>query len=313
MRISVITPVYNGEKYIGETINSVLNLISNLKIEYIVVDDGSSDNTSEILKKYSDKINVITQFNQGESSAVNTGLSNARGDFVLVVSADDPLFTSEIFAGVEEYFDSNPNIVAWYPDWKMIDAEGKILKDVIVPEYSEEKLIGYFLCLPGPGTFFRRSAAIKIGGRRKNWKYVGDYDFWLRLSRIGDLARRAGVLAQWRFHDDSATVSNRGKEMYREQIGVIDEFLNHFQVSGKLSRMARSHALYFAAQLSFFSSEVNGRRTLFRAFQVRRSFIEGASIKVVLLLLTAPVPSVIKGLMHKNIARKYQFGRRGGI
>jgi glycosyltransferase involved in cell wall biosynthesis len=299
MRISVITPVFNGEKYIRETITSVLTLISDTRIEYIVVDDGSLDNTSEILKQYSDKINVITQVNQGESAAVNAGLFNAHGDFVLVVSADDPLFTSEIFSGVEEYFDSNPNIVAWYPDWRMIDSEGNKIKEVLVPEYSEERLVGRFLCLPGPGTFFRKSAAIQIGGRRRIWKYVGDYDFWLRLSRVGELARREGVLAQWRFHDDSATVSNRGKEMYREQIGVIDDFLSSFQVSEKLSRMARSHALYFAAQLSFFSSEVNGRRTLFRALQARRGFIEGSRIRVVVRLLTDPVPSFLKKSIQK--------------
>ena len=299
MRISVITPVYNGEKYIQETIDSILCAISNSNIEYIVVDDGSVDKTPEILKQYSDKINVITQVNQGESSAVNTGLSQARGDFILVVSADDPLFKSNIFAGVEEYFDGNPNIVAWYPDWRIIDSEGQFVKEFLVSEYSEEKLVGRFLCLPGPGTFFRKSAAIQIGGRRERWRFVGDYDFWLRMSRVGELARRPGVLAQWRLHDQSATSCNRGVEMYQEQIDVIDDFLDSFKINGKLAKMARAHALYSAAQLSFFSAEINGRKLLFQAFRVRKGIIEESRMAIVLLILMAPIPSLLKELVRK--------------
>jgi glycosyltransferase involved in cell wall biosynthesis len=140
----VITPVFNGEKYIKTTIDSVLNAICNSDIEYIVIDDGSTDRTSEILKLYSTKIKIITQENRGESSAVNTGFNSAGGDFVLVVSADDPLLSEAIFVGVSEFFDNNPEVVVWYPNWNLIDHEGKLIRTVNVDEYSEVKLIGRF-------------------------------------------------------------------------------------------------------------------------------------------------------------------------
>ena len=298
MRITVITPVFNGEKYIKETIDSVLDAIANLNIEYLVIDDGSTDKTFEILQTYNQKIRVIRQANQGESSAVNAGFQNALGDFVVVVSADDPLISGAIFDNVVEFFESNPKIVVWYPNWNMIDHEGKFMRTVYVDEYSDEKLIGRFVCLPGPGAFIKKSAALQIGGRRKKWKYVGDYDFWLRISRVGQLRKRDEVLAQWRFHDDSASIANRGLEMYRERIEVIDEFIEQFQVKKDLARMARSHSLYYAARLSFFSNEINGRKTIIRALITRRRWIEDSTFGVVIYLVTAPVSSLFKPIIR---------------
>jgi glycosyltransferase involved in cell wall biosynthesis len=303
MRLSVITPVYNGEKYIKETIDSVIDAIGESDIEYLVVDDGSIDTTPAILKSYGNEIKVITQPNEGESSAVNTGFNNALGDFVLVVSADDPLFTSEIFKGVEEFFDKNPGIAVWYPNWNMIDHDGKFLRTVLVEEYSEDKLIGRFICLPGPGAFIRKSAALQIGGRREKWKYVGDYDFWLRVSRVGQLKKRDAVVAQWRFHDESASIANRGLEMYRERIEVIDEFIEKFQIHGDLARMARSHSLYYAARLSFFSTEINGRKTVFRALRARRAWIEDSNVGVMIYLITAPASSLLKPIIRTMLRK----------
>ena len=303
MKLSVITPVYNGEKYIKETIDSVLNAIGNLDIEYLVVDDGSTDSTSEILQTYNQKIKVIRQENQGESSAVNTGFNHALGDYVLVVSADDPLIDSAIFDNVVEFFESNPEIVVWYPNWNMIDHDGNLIRTVNVDEYSDEKLIGRFICLPGPGAFIRKSAALQIGGRRNKWKYVGDYDFWLRISRVGQLKKRDEVVAQWRFHDESTSIANRGLQMYRERIDVIDEFIQSFQIHGDLSRMARSHALYYAARLSFFSTEINGRKTIVRALLIRRGWIEDSTVGAVIYLITSPVSSIFKPII-RTLLRK---------
>lgn len=288
MRLSVITPVFNGEKYIKETIDSVLKAIGNQDIEYLVIDDGSTDKTPNILKSYGSKIKVIYQDNKGESAAVNTGFNAALGDFVLVVSADDPLFTSEIFEGVEEFFDLNPQIVAWYPDWKLIDGDGKVIEVITVHEYSDEKLIGKFLCLPGPGAFIRKTSALKIGGRRERWRFVGDYDFWLRLSRIGELRRRGQVLAQWRHHDESSSIAFRGSQMFDERIMVIKEFAIENSIDGKLLRMALGNSHYSAALLKFYAPSVRGRAALAKAFYYRKGIPENLNVKEFLYLVTFP-------------------------
>jgi len=303
MRISVITPVYNGEKYIEETVLSVLDAIGDSNIEYLVVDDGSNDQTLEILSNFSNRIKIISKPNGGESSAVNKGIENASGEFLLVVSADDPLFTSEIFDGVPEYFDQHKELQVWYPDWQMINASGEILKRVIVPEYSEERLIGRFLCLPGPGAFFRKSSALSIDGRREKWKYVGDYDFWLRISRLGTLERRPEVLAQWRFHDESASIGQRGFRMFDERISVIEEFVNDYEIENKMKRMARAHALYFASLLVFHVPEIKAKKALLRAFFIRRGLIEESQIRIILYILLTPFSTKLRPIISKYVPR----------
>jgi glycosyltransferase involved in cell wall biosynthesis len=286
--MTVITPVFNGERYIQETVDSVLREIGQSDIEYLVVDDGSTDKTNEILESYGRKINVIHQPNQGESSAVNTGFKAAQGDFVLVVSADDPLFTSEIFEGVEAYFDSKPDLVAWYPDWRMIDPDSEIIREVLTQEYSDERLIGRFLCLPGPGTFIRKTAALEIKGRQTKWRFVGDYDFWLRLSRIGRIERRPAVLAQWRLHDESTSIAHRGLGMYTERIGVIREFLNANTIPKKIERMALGSSYYSAAILQFYCPEISGRKTLLKAFWYSKSIPANFNLKEFAYLFLHP-------------------------
>ena len=299
MRISVITPVYNGAKYIEETVISVLKASDGYGIEYLVIDDGSTDQTSQILEKFSTQVTIIRQPNAGESAAVNTGFNQASGDFVLVVSADDPLFTPAIFDGVIDFFENNPETVVWYPSWKMIDKDGNLIRTVDVDEYSDEKLIGRFICLPGPGAFIRKSAALQIGGRRVKWKYVGDYDFWLRISRVGNLRKRNAVLAQWRFHDESTSISQRGKKMFEERIAVIEEFLKEFAVPNPLARMARAHAYYFAALLSYYSKEIHGRRTLLKSFWIRKGFVEESQLRVVAYVALMPLSFHLKPLLKK--------------
>ena len=289
MRISVITPVYNGANYIEETVLSVLKAAEGYDVEYLVVDDGSNDQTREILKRYSHKVKVIQQINAGESAAVNTGFTNAVGDFILVVSADDPLFTPRIFDGVESFFDTNPDVAVWYPNWNMIDQDGNKIKTVRVDEFALERLLGRFVCLPGPGAFIRRSEALKIGGRNVKWKYVGDYDFWLRIAQLGFFQNRDEVLAQWRFHNESTSISKRGPDMMSEQISVIEEFVTANNLTSRMIRMSRAHSHYYAAITAFQFNYMLGVKTLIRAFLIGRFLSNDFKFKTIVYLLFYPL------------------------
>jgi glycosyltransferase involved in cell wall biosynthesis len=276
---SVITPVFNGEKFIEETIASVLNACEGFDFEYLVVNDGSTDNTGVLLEQFSDKIKIISQKNQGESLSVNVGIESARGEYLIIVSADDPLLSSEIFSGVEELFARDSNLVAIYPDWQIIDEAGVVLEVKNLPDFTEEDFLAQNLVLPGPGTIFRRDAAIKIGGRRSNWKFVGDYDFWLRLSDQGGFLHRNEVLAQWRHHGESTSVTARGPQMAEERINVILDYLSSTSqnIPSKISRIAQANAYALAARLIFFSTKVPGKRYFFKSLALRRSWPERLS------------------------------------
>lgn len=295
--LSIITPAFNAEKYIEETVQSVLKCPSAVPFEYIVIDDGSSDSTLAILEKYKSQIRLYSHLNTGESETVNVGLQLARGKYILVVNADDPLLTDELISKAYEVLEKNSTLTAAYPDWQIIDELGNIHKQVIVPDYSEEFLIGNVRCLPGPGTVFRKDSAIKIGGRRAKWRYVGDYDFWIRLSQLGAFERIPGILAQWRSSSESTSISQRGWEMAQERVEVIEEFLSEHYFSPKMARMARANSIFLAARLSYFDSRINGRKLAIISIFRRRGWPESATLSVFSYLLLYPLSS--------KLAQKY--------
>ena len=288
---SIITPVYNGEGYIRETIESVLSSSALQDCEYIVINDGSNDNTLEILQTYKNRIRVITQVNSGESAAVNRGIDLSLGKFLLVVSADDPLSSSEIFENILDDFEKNEALVAIYPDWQIIDYNNRILEVKKLPDFSFEKFLGRNEVLPGPGTIFRRDAAVEVSGRNEKWKFVGDYDFWLRLSDLGEIKHRPQTLAQWRTHGGSTSISLRGVAMARERIEVIEEYLDKTKVkhSKKIRRMAIGNAYSLAARLIFFDQGVPGKQYLWKAFSKRCWWPERLSIVQAAFIILYPV------------------------
>ena len=272
-----------------------------INFEYLIIDDGSTDKTPLILRNFRNKIRVISKENSGESESVTLGFQEARAEFVMVLSADDPLFTPRIFSNVFDSFRNDQNLVAVYPDWNMIGPSGEILKTVVVPDYSDELLIGKCITLPGPGVIIRKSSALKIGGRRKKWVFVGDYDFWLRLSRMGEIRHRPEVLAQWRMHPGSTSISKRGTKMAAERIAVIEEFLQEFKVSDELKRKALGTSYYMAARLIFFDSKVPGKRYLLSSIIKSRFRLSGINLLVFTYILLHPLSRFFYILLKRFI------------
>jgi len=296
---TVITPVFNGEEYIRETVNSVLDASQGFSLEYLVVDDGSTDATHQILLEFSESIKIIRKQNGGEPSAVNRGLEESLGEFILILSADDPLFTSEIFNGVEEYFNQNQNTVAWYPNWRKIDEKGTLIEEVVPLEFTLKRVLGLGMCLPGPGTIFRANAAKKIHGRSMEIRFASDFEFWLRLSQVGEIAHRNQLVAQWRQHSRSTSIALRGKAMGEERIQLIDSFIEKYSIDRELAKSARASARYFAAALGVFDKHVKSRKLIIEAMLISRGLPEVAKIRVVIFALLHPASFYIARLIAK--------------
>jgi glycosyltransferase involved in cell wall biosynthesis len=305
--LSIITPVFNGEKYINETILSILNAKITVPFEYIVLDDGSEDSTALILAKFKKQITLLSHENIGEPATVNRGIENARGEFIVVINADDPLLHGDLLDTACNALLEDSTTVALYPDWRVIDENGQTIHTKYVPEYSDEVMIARCVCLPGPGTVFRKAAALKIGGRRKEWKYVSDYDFWLRLSRVGTIRKLSGVYAQWRQSTDSTSISHRSYEMAMERILVTSDFLEKNVLPSSLRRSALGNSYYLASRLAFFDSRINGRSLLFSAFKFQRGWPSEAKILVVLFVVLTPVSTWIAKPLKKLIIRRYSY------
>lgn len=222
--VTVITPTYNRASLLEETIKSILNQ-DYPNIEYIVLDDGSTDNTAKIIEKFKRKIIWEYHKNMGEISTVNKGFSMAHGEIIGVVNSDDPLLP-EAISEVVKFMKHNHKIIVVYPDWIKIDKNSKKIERVTTPNYNYEYMLRMHSCVPGPGTFFRKLVVDKLKGRDPQFKYVSDYDFWLRAGLIGKFARLPKTLATSRVHPDQATLKDKGVSMAMEHIVVINKIFS---------------------------------------------------------------------------------------
>src|SRR5258708_5512284 len=219
--VTIITPAYNREDLIEETITSILDQ-TYPNLEYIIIDDGSKDTTYKLAKKYASRqVHVLTQKNMGETRTVNKGFSLAKGEIIAVINSDDPLLPGSIQTMVT-YMQDHPDVLAVYPDWVMIDAKSKKIQEVHPADYNYVKMIAEHYCIPGPGTFFRRKAIKLTGGRSLEFKYVADYAFWLKLGMYGKIVRIPQTLATFRTHPGSQGVAAKGEAMAQEHKHVID-------------------------------------------------------------------------------------------
>lgn len=212
--VSIITPAYNRAGFLDETIQSVLGQ-DYPNIEYLVLDDGSKDNTQEVLRRYEGKLRWETHPNMGETRTVNKGFEMTKGEIVCVVNSDDPLLPGAVRAGVETLA-GQPEALVAYPDWVFIDAESRQGRQMRLPQYDLFRMLLDFHVCMGPGTFIRRSTLAKIGLRDTQFRYAGDLEYWFRAALHGPLAHIPRILATHRVHGDSASVLAKGGPLAKE-------------------------------------------------------------------------------------------------
>lgn len=297
---TIITAVYNCEKYITETIESIFKFTMGIEFEYIVVNDGSNDGTLQLIEKYEGRIKIINQSNMGEANAINSALKIARGNYCLIVSADDPLCSQELFTLAKKILDSDKGVVAVYPDWLMINDFGVLISKVITDDYSERLLIGRFKCIPGPGAIFRTEIALSVGGRSNKYRFVSDYEFWLKLSQHGRFVRIPKHIAQWRNHQDSTSIKSKGYLMAKERISLMENFTKEYKLSAEITKSALSHAYYHAALLSYFTHEVPGREWMVKALSINQGWLKGSKPRIVLYLLLFPISYKVVAFLRKT-------------
>ncbi len=134
-KVSVIIPVYNSEKFLKFSIESVLNQ-SYSDIEIITVDDGSTDESLKILRKYGNKISIIEQSNHGLTSALNAGIKKMNGKWFKWLSPDDVLEPQAIETLVNHAKKLSDNTIV-YSNWEIIDQENSKLRDFSESNYNE--------------------------------------------------------------------------------------------------------------------------------------------------------------------------------
>lgn len=272
-KISIITPVFNGEKYLSEVIESVLNQ-SGVIVEYVIIDDGSTDNSLAIAEKYSrtfpENIRVFHQVNQGEAAAVNFGISKIKSQYLCVVNSDDPLLDNHCRKMIEAL--QNSNAVVAYPDWLMIDNNNRPIKTYITLDYSKRALLADLVCIPGPGAVINMNLMNMEKLRDENYRYISDYVTWTRIAKHGDFVRVPEVLATWRNHDEGASAANKGEPIANELFKFVNKELVSIygsSISSSWVKSAKSHAHYHVGVMALSAKGINGRRHLIKSLALK--------------------------------------------
>ena len=215
-RVSVVMSVYNGASQLESTIESILGQ-SFQDFEFIIVDDGSTDHSSEILERYASddrRIIVVAQENAGLTRALIAGCERARGEFVARQDVGDRSLPERFLRQVE-YLDRNRDVVAVGAGCRRVGPENEFLGDT-TRDLSPEKITEAFLD-DGVGishtvAMYRRSAYHAAGGYRPQFRFAQDTDLWHRMSRIGMLAEVPEVLFEWGIDIDGISSTSHDRQ-----------------------------------------------------------------------------------------------------
>lgn len=219
--VTIITPTHNAARWLPETVESIL-LQDYPHLEYIILDDGSTDTTQSKLDKYrSDpRVHIFYHPNMGEVLTINKGYQLSHGLLVGNISADDPLFRSSAISQIVEASNANPDALVFYPDFWLTDAKGALLQPIRTREWSYEYMITHHHCTPGPGALLRRKVFDLIGLRNPDpgIRWVADLEYWLRIGQIGPMQRVPHLLATHRRHPEQLTLKMQGRDMAQQHI-----------------------------------------------------------------------------------------------
>jgi glycosyltransferase involved in cell wall biosynthesis len=242
-RVSTIIPSYNCDRYIKQAVDSVLAQ-KNVAQEIIVIDDGSSDRTEEVLAEYSEKIIYVRQANQGVAAARNNGIELATGEFVAFLDADDYFLPNKLAAQVA-VFDEFPSLGIVHSGWQRVDAKGNKQMEVRPwKNHSDLNLEAWLRWKPvlPSAMMFRREWLQAVNGFDPRFPPAEDVDLILRLALKGCTAtwlRRVTVC--YRQHADSAMF--KGLPQARSLTKVIDNFFSQPDLP-ESARLLEDHVRY---------------------------------------------------------------------
>lgn len=215
-RISVLLPLYNGERYIGEAVESVLAQ-SERDFELLVLDDGSTDRSLSIVRAFAARdarVRVIARENRGLVETLNELLAEARGELIARMDADDVCLPDR-FERQLAFLDAHPEVVCVGGDVEMIDDRGRFLTTLSLPQQDadiqREALKGH-APLFHPAAMIRTATLRGIGGYRPDYWPAEDLDLWLRLGEAGRLANLPGPVLRYRLHGASISGANVARQ-----------------------------------------------------------------------------------------------------
>ncbi len=222
--LSIVTPTYNQDQYIGQTIESILSQKGDFYIDYIIINDGSTDTTQSIIEKYDTLVKsgswpvqclgisyrYVNRKNGGQTSAINQGLRMSRGYACAWMNSDD-YYMPGAFSQVSRMFDDNPDIDFIYADCLKVYSNGRAPSIEPRPREQED-----FESLRTRGNsfalnFFTKRIIEKVGYPDESFSYCMDLDLWFRIFRVSKAKYLPYTVGAFRIWEKSKTSTSQDK------------------------------------------------------------------------------------------------------
>lgn len=261
-QVSVIIPVYNGENYITQALDSVISqTYSNYEI--IVVNDGSSDSSNQILELYSSKINYINQDNQGSAAARNKGIESANGDLIAFLDADDFFILPDKLLQQVKYFEQDAELGSIHTGWQLVNQKGENISNIRPWEYAPNLDLETWLKWKPVLTstmMVRRSWLMRVGGFDIALRQCHDVDLVLRLALEGCKFEWLHQIAvAYRLHEGNTTANSIQQGKYA--IAVLDKFFARDDLPPSICKIeseVRYHTLVWVAWYEYYHGNYKG-------------------------------------------------------
>jgi glycosyltransferase involved in cell wall biosynthesis len=230
--VSIITPSLNQGRFLRDTIESVLSQ-DYPRLEYIVMDGGSTDDTLNILHSYGDRLIWKSAPDVGQADALNSGFRLAKGEILGWLNSDDTYHPGALKAAVE-HLAANPDTAVVYGNAYYIDEKNAVIGTYPTEDFDLDRLAeACVICQPT--AFFRRAALDTVGQLDPSLHYCMDYDLWIRLGRRFRIDRIKRFLANSRRYPETKSFAHRD-ELFTEIYAVAERSFGRVSPHWRVTR-----------------------------------------------------------------------------
>ena len=252
--LSFVIPTRNQARFLPQCIDGCLAQ-DVPGAEIVVVDGASTDDTTNVLASYGDKIRWVSEKDRGQSEAINKGIRMAKGELIAWINSDDYYVGPTALGSLLDAFEAEPNVDIAYGNGIRVDASGAVLGD-----YRAHVVANVAQIVTHPASFvlqpslmFRRALFLEVGGVDESLHYTMDYELWIRMFTAARKARYVpATIACARYHADAKSIAAMGKQirealdvkraaMDRLSLGIVDRAL-------AFAGVASMAAYYFAVK-----------------------------------------------------------------